>query len=321
MTQTCDFCYRHCHIPDGGTGFCGVRRNNGGKLVSPYYGKLVSLALDPIEKKPLYHFLPGSQSLSLAEPGCNYSCDFCQNYEISQKGFSWTTEDVSPEEVVGFAQKANAQSVSYTYSEPSVWQDYMIAVATLVHQDGRRNVMVTNGSFSAESRERIFSVIDAFNIDVKGDETYYRTVCHADLQPVLDNVEAVSKAGLHQEITTLVIQGIHTEGMITQLGKELSNRGVQVWHLSRFFPRYRMEDRKATSEAFLNQMLQAARQSGIPYIYAGNSSHVDQTFCPKCHTLLIHSHDYQGTQRQDVQKNIPDGRCAVCGQQIYGVFG
>lgn len=320
MTQTCTFCYRHCAISEGGTGYCGVRGNEGGKLVSVNYGELVSIALDPIEKKPLYHFLPGSQSLSLAEPGCNYTCEFCQNYEISQKGYRCETQSVSPGQVRDIARRTEARSVSYTYSEPSVWQDYMLDVAALVHQDGRYNVMVTNGSFGESTRSKIFSLIDAFNVDVKGDEAYYRSVCHAALQPVLDNVEAIVKANRHLEVTTLIIEGIHTEEMIMELGRQLKARGVKVWHLSRFFPRYKMDDRKPTGEPFLERMLRVALQSGIPYVYGGNSSHVDQTFCPKCHTLLISGHDYEGTQAEEAERTIRNGKCAFCGQEIYGVF-
>lgn len=320
MNQICTFCYRHCRLSEGKEGYCGVRRNEKGTIVSAGYGKLVSLALDPIEKKPLYHFLPGSQSLSLAEQGCNYACEFCQNFEISQKGYSCPSEYVSPQQVRAMAQRIDAQSVSYTYSEPSVWQDYMLDVAKLVREDGRRNVMVTNGSFSKESRKDIISLIDAFNVDVKGDDAYYKDICHADLQPVLDNCEAIVKEGKHLEVTTLLIEGFHTEKMLAELGRQLKDRGVQVWHLSRFFPRYKMEHRKATSEQFLSLMLRKAEESGIPYIYAGNSEHVDQTYCPHCHTLLFSGHDYEGTQIEEAKEHIRDGKCVICGQTIYGLF-
>ncbi|MDD7201317.1 MAG: AmmeMemoRadiSam system radical SAM enzyme [Sphaerochaetaceae bacterium] len=318
--MNCDFCWRHCDIPDGKNGFCQVRRNEGGTIRSLHYGQLVSLALDPIEKKPLYHFLPGTLSLSVAEAGCNYRCQFCQNYTISQPGREVPSRYCPPDEVVALARKYQVRSISYTYSEPSVWQDYMVDVATLAQADGMRNVMVTNGSFSREAWGRVFPVIDALNIDVKGDDSFYASVCQGRLGPVLDSVGEAVRRKKHLEVTTLLIEGIHTWRMVEDLGKRLSDRGVQVWHLSRFFPQYQMVGRKETSESFLEEMLEAAGTSGIPYIYGGNSRHIDATRCPSCHAILIHDHRYGGTQRQEASRTIVDGRCAVCGCPVYGVF-
>lgn len=319
--MTCTFCYRHCNIQsENQLGFCQQRKLHNNQIVSLNYGNLVSLALDPIEKKPLYHFLPGSISLSLAEPGCNYRCAFCQNYTISQSEYHPYTEHVEPEQIINLAKRKHARSISYTYSEPSIWQDYLIDTATQAKEANIKNVMVTNGSFSEESRKDLFEVVDAFNVDVKGDDTFYQKVCQARIQPVLDNIEAIVQAGLHLEVTTLLIEGIHTEQTIRFLGNELSNRGVQVWHLSRFFPRYQMEDREPTSEAFLEEMLNIAKESGIPYIYGGNSVHQDRTFCPHCGSLLISDHQYGGGQQEEVKRNMPHGFCAHCGQKIYGIF-
>lgn len=318
--MNCDFCWRHCDIPEGRNGYCQVRRNEGGTIRSLYYGQLVSLAVDPVEKKPLYHFLPGTQSLSVAEAGCNYHCQFCQNFTISQPGGDIPSRYYPPEVVVGLAKRHHVRSISYTYSEPSVWQDYMVDVAMLAQKDGIRNVMVTNGSFSKESWDRIFPVVDALNIDVKGDDSFYTGICKGRLGPVLDSVEEAVRRKRHLEVTTLLIEGIHTRRMVAELGKLLHDRGVQVWHLSRFFPRYRMSDRMATSESFLAEMLEVAGMSGIPYIYGGNSSHVDETRCPSCHAILIHDHRYGGSQRQEALRAIIQGRCAACGSPVYGVF-
>lgn len=318
--MTCDFCWRHCDLQEGQKGFCQIRQNRSGKIVSLHYGQLVSLAIDPIEKKPLYHFLPGSQSLSLAEAGCNYRCAFCQNYEISQPEFFTQGTFCSPERVVQTAREYGVGSISYTYSEPTVWQDYMVDTATLAKERGIRNVMVTNGSFSEEARKRILPVIDAFNIDVKGDGSFYQEQCAGNLDAVLENIGEIVRQDKHLEVTTLLIEGIHTEAMVEDLGTRLRQLGVQVWHLSRFFPRYKMEDRRPTSEAFLEAMLKVAENSGIPYIYGGNSIHIDETRCPRCHAVLIHDHAYEGRQKEDAERSIDHGSCAFCGYPIYGVF-
>ena len=318
--MNCTFCWRHCSIPDGQFGFCGCRRNEGGEIRSPNYGRLVSLALDPIEKKPLYHFLPGSVILSLAESGCNYRCLFCQNHMISQPESFVQGEYYAPQQVLSIAGSTKARSISFTYSEPTVWQDYLSDVATLAKRRGLFTVMVTNGSFSRESWDRIFSSIDAFNIDVKGDAAFYQEICKGNLDVVLDNVKEVVRRGKHLEVTTLLIEGIHTKAMVQDLGSTLADLGVQVWHLSRFFPRYRMSDRKETGEAFLTSMLEVAEKSGIPFLYGGNSVHQDQTICPSCHHTLIHSHRYGGNQRKEAAKSIIHGRCAFCDAPVYGVF-
>jgi pyruvate formate lyase activating enzyme len=317
----CDFCYRHCAIEEGKRGFCGVRENRNGTIVSVHYGELVSLALDPIEKKPLYHFLPGSTSVSLAEQGCNYRCAFCQNYEISQPGYEIQTEHIDPEQVIQAAKRTGAESISFTYSEPLVWQDYMMEVAKRAKEEHIATVMVSNGSFSDEALERLLPLIDAYNIDVKGDERFYEDICKASLRPVLDGIERITREGKHLEVTTLLIEGLHNKEMIQQIGKELKERQVEVWHLSRFFPRYHMEDRKETSEAFLSQILTEAKASGIPYIYGGNSIHEDATICPGCGKCLISSHAYNGNQAEESMKRIVDGRCIFCGAKIYGKFG
>ena len=253
MSQSCDFCFRRCCLSEGQKGYCGARQNIGGEIISVNYGQLVSLALDPVEKKPLYHFLPHTKTLSVSESGCNYSCLFCQNWEISQKIVK--EEETDPSSLAAYCLRYGVPSVSYTYSEPLVWQDYMIRSAEEAKKKGVKNIMVTNGSFSCEALERIVPLIDAFNIDLKGDDEFYETVCKASLQPVLDGIEYIVNHGRHIEVTTMLIEGMHDEKMVRMLGSLLRERGVKVWHLSRFFPRYRMKDRKETSEAFLSSML------------------------------------------------------------------
>lgn len=326
----CDFCFHHCLLEEGGTGVCGVRENMDGKMVTTVYGEVISAGVDPIEKKPFYHVKPGSRTLSVALPGCNFSCKFCQNYTISQYNHSridYTGKKktlISPQKLVELLVKNRLNIMSYTYSDPVVWQDYMLDTARLVRElENGLNCMITNGSMSAESLVVMMDYIDAFNIDVKGDEEFYRTFCNGSLTPVLQNLERICSDGRAVvEVTTLVIEGIHSQDDIFRLGCRLKDAGVQVWHLSRFFPAYKMLDRQETSEIFLQETLQTASESGIPFIYSGNSNErlFVATRCPECGALLIPSHSYSGDAGDSSGKRISDGKCAECGVLIYGLF-
>jgi len=311
----CDFCWRHCHLAEGQSGICRLRKNVRGVLVTTTYGQIEAMAVDPIEKKPLYHYYPGSQTFSFALFGCNIACKFCQNYLLSQgePTLSLASERVEPAKIVSLAREKGCHSISYTYSEPLVWQDYMLDVATLAKKAGMQNIMVTNGSFSQEALARLLPVIDAFNIDIKGDEAFYKEICKGEQQVVLDSIAAIAKTKAHLEVTTMLIESMHTKEDVQALGKLLHERGVQVWHLSRFFPRYKMTYLRASSEGYLKEMVALAKQSGIPYIYSGNSEEQRTTFCPSCHVLLIDEHNR-------VSSELEHGRCAHCGLPIYGVF-
>jgi pyruvate formate lyase activating enzyme len=334
MSQTvkCDFCYHECVIPEGGIGLCGVRECKEGRIQTLGYGVVVATAMDPIEKKPFYHVYPGKKTLSFALFGCNFTCSFCQNHRISQKDSVLYPRQsnrgkpplqTTPQELANTLLASRAPIMSYTYSEPIVWQDYMLETARLVHQAGLINCMVTNGSFSPSSLERVLPFIDAFNIDVKGDDGFYREYCGGRLEPVLQGIRTICTIpDKILEVTTLVIEGIHTPEMLQKLGHELKQAGVQVWHLSRFFPHYRMESVPATSEEFLLEALLIAKDSGIPYIYAGNSglTEWDRTICPSCGKTLINSHSYFGEASWESTIHIQDGRCVYCGSPIYGLF-
>jgi len=331
---SCDYCYRLCTIPEGERGFCGVRENQDGKLVTLGYGNVLSAVVDPIEKKPLYHFYPGQKTLSVALFGCNLRCDFCQNNELSQPDSMYAPGQKSasglvtgpvtePSALVDLMIQKGLNIMTYTYSDPIVWQDYMMDTVRLVKEVGGLNCMITNGSFSDTSLEQVLPMIDAFNIDVKGDDDFYRTYCSGALRPVMRSVERIAgDRDTVLEVTTMIIEGIHTEEHVRYLGKRLYDAGVQVWHLSRFFPYYRMERRSATTESYLQRMLEAASDSNIPYIYAGNSINMkyEATWCPSCGTRLIGSHSYRGEAGLDVSRNIKDGVCGSCGQAVYGLF-
>ena len=206
MRLQCDFCYLMCSLKGGQRGVCGIRENRNGELVTLGYGELVASAIDPIEKKPLYHFLPATETLSVALFGCNYRCKFCQNYHISQ-GERVRGKKVSPSQLAQALKESGTPTLSYTYSEPVVWLDYVEASAKEVKQIGGYNCMITNGSFSKNSLERVLPYIDAFNIDLKGDEAFYRDYCKGQLQPVLDSIETISgQKDKVLEVTTLLIE-------------------------------------------------------------------------------------------------------------------
>ena len=300
----CDFCYRHCDINEESYGYCQARTVRSGHLEDRDYGSLAAIAVDPVEKKPLYHFLPGTKTLSVAMEGCSLSCAFCQNHAIAKEhhdGFPF----MSPETLAGYASAHSIPSISFTYTEPIVWQDYAASAARTAKEMDIRTIMVTNGTFSKQALDRLLPLIDAYNIDLKGDEVFYRDICNGSITPVLNSIARIAEHGSHIEVTTLIIEGIHDEDMIASLGKKLKERGVHVWHITRFFPAYRMNGREATSESFLRRILKAADESGIEFIYPGNSRLKSPLCCPSCGKEIAAP---------------KDGACPHCGFMIYGVW-
>lgn len=307
MKALCDFCFRHCLIEEEGYGWCRMRKNNEGEIESVDYASIPAIAIDPIEKKPLYHFLPGTKTLSFGASGCNLSCDFCQNWRLSQQHERGV--HIDEDNAVGFALSNSIPSISFTYSEPLVWQDFMISVAREAKACGLRTIMVSNGSFSSEALNRILPEIDAFNIDLKGDNEFYRAICHGMIDPVLSAIEEIVKSGKHLEVTTMVIESMHSGEMIRNIGRMLAEREVSVWHLTRFFPQYKMNNLKPTSELYISKIIKIAQESGIPYIYPGNSILNADTCCPGCKKKLRHP-----------GQTISEGICPYCGEKIYGVW-
>lgn len=318
MKLQCDFCWRHCLLGEGQRGVCSVRENQGGVLVTRSYGELVALSVDPVEKKPLYHFLPFTRTLSLAMFGCNLSCTFCQNHQISQIEYEGeiSYRPVDAQQLPRMANEQRCPSVSFTYSEPLVWQDYMMEVAAACKESSLATIMVTNGTFSEEALARLKPLIDAYNIDVKGNEQFYRDMCNGSLKPVLRGLEVLARSSCHVEVTTMVMETRHSLEEIRSLGRILGDLGVQVWHLSRYVPRYLCTD-PPTSEAYLQEALSVASFSSIPYVYAGNSSLGQATCCPSCHTLLIED---RMARDAGYAKPLDRGVCPQCGAAIYGRF-
>ena len=271
----CLLCPHHCHISNGKTGRCRSRRNHDGMLVSEVYAKPCSLAIDPIEKKPLYHFHPGTTCLSLACTGCNFRCLNCQNHEISQVAPDEVDHyDLTPEQIVSLCQKHHCPSIAYTYTEPLTYIEYVTDTARLAHEKGLWNILVTAGYVCQEPLADLLPHLDAANIDLKSfsDEIYQR-VSGGHLQPVLDTILAMRAAGVWIELTNLVIPGVNDDmDMIRQMCQWLVSNGLAETplHFSRFFPRYKMQDILPTPVQTLKAAKQIALDAGIQHIYLGN---------------------------------------------------
>ena len=271
----CTLCPHHCRIAEGKTGVCRSRRNQNGMLVSGVYGKPCSLAIDPIEKKPLYHFHPGTTCLSLACTGCNFRCLNCQNHDISQVAPSDVNHyELSPEDVVALCLKHHCPGIAYTYTEPLTYQEYIIDCARLAHEAGLWNILVTAGYVCQEPLADLLPYLDAANVDLKSfSDDIYNKVSGGHLQPVLDTILAMKQAGVWVEITNLVIPTVNDDlDMIRRMCRWLADNGLAEapLHFSRFFPRYKMQDVPPTPIATLKAAKQIAEEEGIKYVYLGN---------------------------------------------------
>ena len=271
----CMLCPHHCRIKDGGRGICRSRECRDGRLYALSYGQPCAIAIDPVEKKPLNNFMPGTFCLSLSCTGCNLSCRWCQNSDISQVA----PEDadstlLSPEDIVDICLRRSLPSIAYTYTEPFTWWEYMYDIAVLAHDKGLKNILVSAGYVEKEPLREILPYIDAANIDIKAmDDSFYRKYCGATLSPVLDNILAMKDAGVHVEITNLLVTGLNdSEDRIVALCRWMSANGLQdvPLHFSRFFPRYRLKEADPTPKATLQRARDIALSSGIKTVYLGN---------------------------------------------------
>jgi pyruvate formate lyase activating enzyme len=318
----CNLCPHHCILRDGDMGVCRVRKNIKGILYSLNYDKVAATHSDPIEKKPLYHFLPSSTSYSIAAMGCNFQCSFCQNHSISmvQTESHIYGEDISPEQLVKDALASQSQSISYTYTEPTIYFELMLETAKLAKEEGIKNVMVTNGYMSAEAFELMNPFLDAANIDLKAfSETFYMKYPKARLQPVLDTIKRMKENDVWVEVTTLLIEGLNSD---PQEIKELISFLLEVdenipWHVSRFFPQYKLQDRSITPVETIYQCLETAKEMGLNYLYGGNipSESWANTYCQECQTLLIERSGYFTSI-----PGITNGKCSNCNLQIPGIW-
>jgi pyruvate formate lyase activating enzyme len=318
----CGLCRFRCLIGDGGRGHCGVRENRGGVLYTLVYGRVVAEQVDPVEKKPLFHVLPGSRTYSVATAGCNFRCLHCQNYAISQPGRDLVTGgmELAPEEAVRRALAAGCRSISYTYTEPTIFFEYAYDIAVLARLAGLRNIFVTNGYITPEALRHISPYLDAANIDLKGySDRFYREVVHAMLPEVLDAIVDYKRQGIWIELTTLVIPGWNdSDEELAGIARFIVDRlGPETpWHVTGFHPTYRMTDRPPTPPATLSRARQIGLDAGLRYVYEGNvpGAGGEDTHCPSCCALLIRRHGYRiGEDR------LVGGRCPECGTVIAGV--
>jgi pyruvate formate lyase activating enzyme len=311
----CLLCPHHCIIAHEKRGICGVRKNEHGKLFTLIYGACSSVAVDPIEKKPLYHFYPGSLVFSLGSVGCTFKCDNCQNYDISMaRPEELSLQEIPPEKVSEIAYDRGCRGVAWTYNEPTIWFEYTLDAAKLVKKADLYTVYVTNGYIEKEPLEEIASYLDAMNIDVKAfHDEFYKTVCRARLAPVLQTCEHAKKLGIHIELTYLVIPGFNdaTQEIIDfcQWIREKIGSDTPV-HFSRFHPDYKMKATQATPINTLLTCHSIAKDAGLEFVYLGNIVHgnYDNTYCPSCKNLLIERYGFSAQI-----KGLVKEKCNKCG--------
>lgn len=316
----CSLCCQNCAISPGKRGICAVRENREGTLYTLVYGKIIARHIDPIEKKPLFHFYPGSKSYSIATVGCNFRCMHCQNYEISQYPKQHTDipgEDLTPEQVVGEAELTGCKSISYTYTEPTIFMEFAYDCAKLAHEKGIKNVFVSNGYTSPEATRLIAPYLDANNIDLKGDESFYKKIVGAKLQPVLDTVRLMKELGVWVEVTTLIIPGYNdSEDFLKRAAEFIKSVDPAIpWHVTQFYPTYKLLDRQRTPLSTLRRAREIGLSTGLKYVYEGNvpGEGGENTYCPSCSELLIERFGFSLAALK-----IKDSKCAKCGAQIDG---
>jgi len=326
----CDLCAHRCTIAPGRKGICQVRENQDGILYTLVYGIPLTQALDPIEKKPLFHFHPGSTAFSIATAGCNFRCSFCQNSDISQMPREQgriVGHQAAPEEIVRAAQRSASRSIAYTYTEPTIFFEYSYDIARLANAAGIASVYVTNGYMTPAMLDLFQGIaeehrpwLDAANVDLKAfrDETY-KKVCGARLQPVLDALKRMKELGVWVEVTTLVVPGMNdSEAELADIAQFVAAElGADTpWHISRFHPDYQMVDRGPTPVATLHRAHELGRQAGLRYVYVGNmpDAHLEDTLCPNCGRAVVVRWGFRIRER-----HIHDGTCAYCHTPIDGI--
>ena len=313
----CLLCPVGCVIAEGKVGVCMGRKNEGGTLYAVNYGRLVSIAIDPIEKKPLYHLHPGTQILSTGPNGCNMSCRNCQNWTISQE--ESPTELVTPEDLVRIASKENSVGIAYTYTEPLIWYEYVLDTAKIARENNLVNVLVTNGYIHEEPLKELLPYIDAMNIDLKSmDDDFYKNICKAKLAPVLRTIELAHQNKIHLEITNLLIPTMNdSEEQIQKLVDFVAALSDRIpLHFSRYFPCYQMDLPPTPVQSLQNAFLLAKRK--LKYVFVGNAyiPNTSNTYCAECNNLLVKRNGYHTSV-----VGIKDKRCGNCGSAVDVVIG
>jgi len=319
----CALCSHRCKIAPSKRGVCGVRENRDGTLCTLVYGPIIAASVDPIEKKPIYHLYPGSESYSIAAVGCNFRCSFCQNHEISQmprEDGRIAGREMTPRGVVEGATGSSSKSISYTYTEPSIFFEFARDTGLLAHEEGLKNIFVTNGFMTHEALEAASPWLDAANVDLKSfRDDFYKRHCGARLEPVLETLKGMKKRGIWVEVTTLVIPTLNDdEGELREIAAFIRSLGDEVpWHVSRFFPRYKSQGLAPTPVKTIDRALEIGRKAGLKHVYSGNvpGSESDNTYCSVCKNLLI------GRQGYVVRSyNLAGSKCRRCGTALAGIF-
>jgi len=318
----CDLCPRYCQLGDKERGFCGVRENQGGRYYTLVYGKVASLNVDPIEKKPFFHFLPGSETFSIATAGCNFSCKFCQNWEISQMRPEQVRNiNLPPQVVVATAIEYRCPVVAYTYTEPVVFFEFMYDTCVLARRNGLKNAVVTAGFINPEPLEDLLKVVDAIKVDLKAfNQKFYTNYVKGELKPVLETIRRIVRAGAWLEIVYLVIPSLNDDpNEIKQMSRWLKQEIGPDYpiHFSRFHPMYLIKNLPPTPISTLEKLREIALAEGLNYVYVGNvPGHPgENTYCPKCGKLVIERYGYTIKK-----KELSKGQCRHCGQTIAGVW-
>jgi len=318
----CHLCAHRCLIKPDETGICGVRVNQGGRLFTRVYGMSISANSDPIEKKPLFHFLPGTTSFSIATVGCNFTCNFCQNHDISQMPRDQGRilgRELEPSDIVAQAKRRQDASISYTYTEPTIFFEYALDTARAAAAAGLKNVFVTNGYMTEETLRMIGPDLHAANVDLKAfRDDFYKKLCQAKLEPVKETIVRMKEMGVWVEVTTLIIPGYNdNENELTELAEWLVGINPEIpWHITRFHPTYRLLDSGPTPAVLIHRAREIGLKAGLHYVYSGNiwGDEGEKTYCHNCHQLLI---DRTGFS---VSTNLlRQGACPNCNTPMAGV--
>lgn len=312
----CNLCPHRCVIPEGKKGKCHVRENEDGVLYSSVYGRAVASNVDPVEKKPLFHFYPGSTAYSVATVGCNFHCLHCQNWDLSQAEKGIVGRKLPPEEIVDNSINSGCRSIAYTYTEPTIFYEYAYDTAKMAHEKGLKNLFITNGYISEKALRKISPYLDAANIDLKsmsGD--FYRKICGAKLQPILDNIKLYHDLGIWVEVTTLIIPGYNdSNDELKKIAEFIKKIDSNIpWHVTGFYPAYKLNDAPPTSIEKLRTAAEIGKKAGLKHVYQGNINQGENTFCPYCGELLIERSNF-GTTMNKIKNNS----CTYCGKHIAG---
>jgi pyruvate formate lyase activating enzyme len=318
----CFLCAQHCRIKPGERGLCGVRENRAGVLETLSYARPIAAHVDPIEKKPLYHFRPGTLSYSIGTMGCNFTCSFCQNADIAQgpgQTRQFVGEEVRPSRVVENAKASDCATIAYTYTEPTIFLEYALDTAIIAKSEGLDNVFVTNGFMTRQALDAASPYLDAANVDLKAfRDDFYREQCGARLKPVLESIRAMKEKNIWIEVTTLVIPGLNDDpGELRELAEFLVSVGREIpWHVTAFHPTHRLTDRGRTPAETLHEARRIGLEAGLMYVYTGNVPGEEgrHTYCPKCGEKSM---DRGGFRAET--SGMTGGECAKCGWKVHGV--